>query len=169
MENVETTPQNSREHNPAIEEPSGADISASLVDLGASTPNEGPRDNSLFDNSLPSLPGGDTRQAFNQAFMEEPAFPEEDRLVRPSENTRTVEAQLAMLGGGFADEVENEGDDFNNEVGFQPRATTALEDTDFKPEGLGVGPLDDSEQDAQQFELPSQPAARKSAISTPKT
>ena len=50
--------------------------------------------------------------------MEEPAFPEEDRLVRPSENTRTVEAQLAMLGGGFADEVEDEGDDFNNEVGF---------------------------------------------------
>ena len=101
--------------------------------------------------------------------MEEPAFPEDDRLVRPSENTRTVEAQLAMLGGGFADEVENEGDDFNSEVGFQPRSTTALEDTDFKPEGLGVGPLDVSEQDAHQFELPSQPAARKSAISTPKT
>ena len=48
--------------------PSGGDVSTSLVDLGSSTVNDGPRDNSLFDHSLNlgiSLPGGDTRQAFN--------------------------------------------------------------------------------------------------------
>ena len=96
IENVETTPQNSREANQQVvpPSPSGGDVSTSLVDLGSSTVHDGPRDNSLFDHSSNlgiSLPSGDTRQAFNQGFME-PQFPEEDRMVRPSENTRTVEA-----------------------------------------------------------------------------
>ena len=93
MENAEITPPNAREQPSQVGVgPSGGDISTSLVDLGASTMNDAPRDNSLFDNSLNhSLPTNDTRQAFNQGFME-PQFPEEDRMVRPSENTRTVEA-----------------------------------------------------------------------------
>ena len=44
-------------------------------------------------------------------------------------------------GGGFNDEVENEGNDFNQEVDIQPRTTTALEEADFKPEGIGIGAL----------------------------
>ena len=93
VENAEITPQNAREEpSQAGAEPAGGDISTSLVHLGASTMNDAPRDNSLFDNSLShTLPTNDTRQAFNQGFME-PQFPEEDRMVRPSENTRTVEA-----------------------------------------------------------------------------
>ena len=151
IEDAETTPQNAREADQPVVAPShsGGDVSTSLIDLGTSTVNDGPRDNSLFDHSLNlgvSLPTGDTRQAFNEGFME-PQFPEEDRMVRPSENTRTVEAQLAMLGGGgFNDEVEDEGEDFNNQIDKKRSGTTTqLEEADYKPvEGLGVGPLDDN-------------------------
>ena len=47
-------------------------------------------------------------------------------------------------GGGFNDEVENEGNDFNQEVDIQPRTTTALEEADFKPESMGIGTLEDA-------------------------
>ena len=49
-------------------------------------------------------------------------------------------------GGGFNDEVEDEGEEFDNQIDIKRSGTTTqLEEVDFKTvEGLGVGPLDDN-------------------------
>ena len=89
-----------------------------------------------------------------------------------AENERTVEAQLAMLGGGF-DAVENEVD-FNNPA-YNRKTTTVLEEGEAKTTyNLDPNPQKPSKQSIQSagsFEMPSEPMSRKTAMvkmTTPK-
>ena len=107
----------------------------------------------------------DTRQAFA-----EPVFPTGPSTSSLAENEKTVENQLAMLGGGF-DTVENEVD-FKDNMAYSRKQTTVLEEseaqTSFK---LNPDPLKANKQSMQSagsFEMPSEPIARKTALITPK-
>ena len=65
----------------------------------------------------------DTRQAFA-----EPVFPTGPSTSSLAENEKTVENQLAMLGGGF-DTVENEVD-FKDNMAYTRKQTTVLEESE---------------------------------------
>ena len=145
------------------------------MDLGATINEEG-RDNSIFDNrtnlNASEAPGNtafggttmeerDTRQAFA-----EPVFDTAPSTSNLAENERNVEAQLAMLGGGF-DAVENEVD-FNNPA-YNRKTTTVLEEGEAK----ATYSINNKQsiQSATSFEMPSEPMSRKTAMvkmTTPK-